>query len=186
MTFLLFLFALLLGDARAADALPTHQQVRVETGYDGRTQILDHQLKPLTPQQFAHRIGDFYTADRYRRSYRLHKTASIMMWVYGGVGIVGGFYLTYFTGIVGVTTGDERFLAGAVLGLGFMASGIVSLPLGFVWFFNGKKVLNDPLNWWRIGELHGLADSYNAGQTGRRIEVRPIVSPEGLALNLRF
>ncbi len=187
MTHLLLLFAFFFGEAHAADALP-YRGVVVETDDMGGTQILDSQMRPVTPGEFAHRIGDWHTAERYKKSYRLHKTASIMMWVYGGVGLVGGFYLAYGGGLIGMTTGSAQFLALSAAGLGFMASAVISLPMGFVWFFQGKKRLNDPLAWWRITELHELADSYNAGleQRGRRIEIRPILTPGSLALSVRF
>lgn len=182
---LLLLFAFFLGPARASEAPGA---VSVSVDYMGTTQILDADRKVLTPGQFAAMSGDWATHERYKKSYRLHRTASIMMWAYGGVGVVGGFYLTYFSAVGAAATGSAELLAFTATGLLFMGSGVVSLPLGFVWFFNGKKTLNDPLSWWRITELEGAAETYNAGlrPTGRRIEVRPIVTPQSLALAVRF
>jgi len=186
MTTLLFLFTFLFGTAEAADTL--HGPMTVESNVLDGTRVFDAQMRPMTPDKIARAVGDWHTAERYRRSYRLHKTASICLWVWGGVGVVGGFYLAYFSGVMGLTTGDERMLALTAAGLTFMASGVVSLPMGFVWFFSGKKKLNDPLSWWRITELEQMVDDHNAGAqpSGRRIEITPVVTPRSLALAVRF
>ena len=166
--------------------------VQVEHLPNGSYRLFDGNRKPVSPGDFAQRVGDHDLAERYRRSTRLNRTAAILMWSYGGAGIVGGFYMTYVSLVGFAITGETPFAIGGVAGLAFMASGAICVPLGFVAFFNGRKRLNDPRSWWRPTELDRLVDEHNDkvdgwyGAEGRRIEVRGVVSPNALALNVRF
>ncbi|MCP4806197.1 MAG: hypothetical protein GY913_05365 [Proteobacteria bacterium] len=166
--------------------------VQLEGTPGGDHQLVNGNNKRVTPGAFAMRLGDDALAARYQKSYKLNQTAGIMLWSYGGASLVGGFYIAY-GGLLGwALTGNAAFGLFGIAGLTFMASGAVALPMGFVMFFNGKKRLNDPRTWWNAVELDHLIEEYNDdlgaqyGQQGRRIEIRPVLAPNALALNVRF
>lgn len=166
--------------------------VQVEDLPNGSYRLFDGNHDPITPGDFAQRLGDHDMAERYRNSYRLNRLAGILMWSYGGAAIVGGVYMAYGSFVMWAITGNTLAGFGAIAGVGFLASGAITLPLGFVAFFNGKKRLNDPRSWWRPTDLERLVEEHNDEidrryrSEGRRIEVSPVISPNALALNVRF
>lgn len=168
------------------------ETVRIDTQPGGTVTITNGNAKRLNPGELAVLLGDTARAERYAHSFKLQRRAGILMWSYGGAALLTGVYAGYGSFLMYAVTGDVRFAAYTLTAIGFMATGAVVLPLGFVWYFGGKKKLNDARTWWDIDALERDIEAHNDAVEARyktsqgRIEVRPTLSPNALALNVRF